>query len=325
VPLAGKHVSEISGSRIRKQLGNRSVEALRDIETSIALNPSRSIYRSRFLLGEDLSARSTRLALVYRDLGFSQLALVQGWRSIAEGAADPGVHRFLADSYAALPLHQIARDSELLQARLLAPPNLLPYNARRAADRFALFDRYGPFAAGYADYSSLFDRNSGAIDVEVFGGTQSTFGEDSSAAVLHGQVAAAAAQSLQTTEGFRENDDLDQQIESVFAQAEVPWGGLQIELRDTNEHGGDNALLFDPDNYFPTLRRDIDAYEVRLGSRFDVAPGSTGLLSLIAAGFESQQDDNGFTLDNEEDARTLEYRHILDLPLASLNTSRGKF
>ena len=102
-------------------------------------------------------------------------------------------------------------------------------------------------------------------------------------------------------------------------------GGLQIELKDTNEHGGDNALLFDPDNYFPTLRRDIDAYEVRLGSRFDVAPGSTGLLSLIAAGFELQQDDNGFTLDNEEDARTLEYRHILDLPLASLNTSRGKF
>jgi tetratricopeptide (TPR) repeat protein len=106
---------------VRKQLENRPIEALRDIEASIALNRSRSIYRAPALLDQDLSARSTNLAQVYRDLGFSQLALVQGWRSLADGARDASIHRFLAESYGALPLHQIARDSELLQARLLAP------------------------------------------------------------------------------------------------------------------------------------------------------------------------------------------------------------
>ena len=45
-----------------------------------------------------------------------QLALVEGWKSVNTDPANFSAHRFLADSYAALPRHEIARVSELLQS-----------------------------------------------------------------------------------------------------------------------------------------------------------------------------------------------------------------
>ena len=117
---------------IHKQTVNRPVEALRDLQQSIALNDNRAVYRSRLLLDSDLAARSASLARIYQDLGFEQLALVEGWKSLD---ADPGnfsAHRFLADTYATLPRHEIARVSELLQSQLRQPINITPVQPRLA-------------------------------------------------------------------------------------------------------------------------------------------------------------------------------------------------
>ena len=111
---------------IRKQTENRPVEALQDIQKSIELNDNRAVYRSRQLLDSDLAARSASLARVYSDLGFNQLALVEGWKSVNTDPADFSAHRFLSDSYSALPRHEVARVSELLQAQLLQPINITP-------------------------------------------------------------------------------------------------------------------------------------------------------------------------------------------------------
>ncbi|MEK6246800.1 MAG: hypothetical protein N2C12_01390, partial [Planctomycetales bacterium] len=43
---------------IRKQTDNRPVEALHDLQQSIALNDNRAVFRSNFLLDDDLAARS---------------------------------------------------------------------------------------------------------------------------------------------------------------------------------------------------------------------------------------------------------------------------
>ena len=93
---------------IAKQTTNRPVEALQDMQKAIELNDNRAIYRSRLSLDSDLAARSASLARVYTDLGFQQLALVEGWKSVNTDPTNYSAHRFLADSYAALPRHEIA-------------------------------------------------------------------------------------------------------------------------------------------------------------------------------------------------------------------------
>jgi len=99
---------------IAKQTTNRPVEALRNLQKSIELNDNRAVYRSRLLLDSDLAARSAALGRIYSDLGFQQLALVEGWKSVSTDPTNFSAHRFLADSYAVLPRHEIARVSELL-------------------------------------------------------------------------------------------------------------------------------------------------------------------------------------------------------------------
>ena len=111
---------------------NRPAAALRDIQRSIELNGNRAVYRSRLLLDQDLATRTTDLASVYRDLGFDQLALSEGYKSVTVDPANPGAHRFLSDSYLALPRHETASDSELLQSLLLQPLNVQPLRPRLA-------------------------------------------------------------------------------------------------------------------------------------------------------------------------------------------------
>ncbi len=114
---------------IPKQTTNRPVEALQDMEKAIELNDNRAVYRSRLLLDADLAARSASLARIYSDLGFQQLALVEGWKSVNTDPTNFSAHRFLADSYSVLPRHEIARVSELLQSQLLQPINIDAHSA----------------------------------------------------------------------------------------------------------------------------------------------------------------------------------------------------
>ena len=115
---------------IAKQTTNRPVEALHDMQKAIELNDNRAVYRSKLLLDSDLAARSSSLARIYNNLGFQQRGLVEGWNSVNTDPTNFSAHRFLADSYAALPRHEIARVSELLQSQLLQPINITPIQPR---------------------------------------------------------------------------------------------------------------------------------------------------------------------------------------------------
>ncbi|MGH2356928.1 MAG: FecR domain-containing protein, partial [Candidatus Limnocylindria bacterium] len=117
---------------IAKQTTNRPVEALREMQRAIELNDNRAVYRSRLLLDADEAARSAAQARIYNDLGFQQLALVEGWKSVNTDPTNFSAHRFLADTYAILPRHEIARVSELLQSQLLQPLNMTPIQPRLA-------------------------------------------------------------------------------------------------------------------------------------------------------------------------------------------------
>jgi tetratricopeptide (TPR) repeat protein len=144
---------------IRKQSVNRPVEALQDLQKSIELNDNRAVYRSRFLLDADLAARGAALGRVYQELGFEQSALVEGWKSLNTDPTNYSAHRLLADSYSALPRHDVARVSELLQSQLLQPINITPVQPQLAESDLFLLGGLGPAEPSLNEFNSLFLKN----------------------------------------------------------------------------------------------------------------------------------------------------------------------
>ena len=142
---------------ILKQTENDPVGALRDVEKSIELNGNRAVFRSRLLLDSDEAARNVSLARIHDDLGFQQLALIEGYNAVNTDPTNSSAHRYLADSYSALPRHEIARVSELLQSQLLNPLNLQPIQPRAAESNLLLISAGGPATASYNEFNSLFN------------------------------------------------------------------------------------------------------------------------------------------------------------------------
>ena len=129
---------------IRKQTTNRPVEALEDVQQSIELNDNRAVYRSGFLLDRDLNARSAGVGRIFRNLGFEQLALLEGWKSVNTEPGTYSGHRLLADAYSTLPRHEIARVNELFQSQLLQPLNVTPVQPQLAETNLFILDSAGP-------------------------------------------------------------------------------------------------------------------------------------------------------------------------------------
>ena len=244
---------------IRKQTENRPVEALQDIQKSIELNDNRAVYRSKQLLDSDLAARSASLARVYSDLGFNQLALVEGWKSVNTDPADFSAHRFLSDSYAALPRHEVARVSELLQAQLLQPINITPLQPHLEESNLAILRGAGPSELSFNEYNQLFNRNRYSLQVSGLAGSDSTFGNELVVSGVQGNVSFSAGQFHYETDGFRKNNDQKQDIYNVFAQVSLsPKTSVQAEFRSRDfDHGDLTAPLSTTMIFFTVFVRQI--------------------------------------------------------------------
>jgi Tfp pilus assembly protein PilF len=267
---------------IRKQTLNRPVEALQDLQKSIELNDNRAVYRSRMLLDEDLAARSASLARIYSDLGFQQLALVEGWKSVNTDPANYSAHRFLADSYSALPRHEIARTSELLQSQLLQPINLNPIQPQLAESNLAILEGAGPSDPSFNEFNPLFQRNRVALQANGVVGGNDTLGDDLVFSGVYGKGSFSIGQFHYETDGFRENNDQEKDIYNLFAQTSLsPKASIQVEFRSSETEKGDLPLRFDPDNFIPTLRQDERIDSVRLGFHHSFTPHSDLISSII--------------------------------------------
>ena len=172
---------------------NRPVEALHNYQKAIELNDNRAIYRSKLLLDSDLAARQSSLARIYNNLGFQQRGLVEGWQSVNTDPSNFSAHRFLSDSYAALPRHEIARVSELLQSQLLQPINITPIQPRLAESNLFLIGSQGPSIAGFNTYNPLFNRNQAVLQADGLVGSNSTWGAEGIASGIYDKCLGAAA------------------------------------------------------------------------------------------------------------------------------------
>ena len=267
---------------IRLQTENRPVEALRDLETSITLNDNRAPYRSRLLLDQDLAVRQVSLARIYGNLGFDQLGLNEATRSLHLDPANYSAHRFLADTYAALPRYEIARVSELLQAQLLQPINVTPLQPRLSFSDLNLEGASGPAEPAFNEYTPLFARNGLTASTTGAIGNQDTWADEVIVSGLWNKLSASAGQFHYDTNGFRDNNDLTHDVYDIFVQAAVtPTLNLQAEYRRRATDHGDRALNFDPEAFSPSERRRINENVFRFGSHLAISPQSDLLLSGI--------------------------------------------
>jgi hypothetical protein len=290
---------------IRKQLDNRPVEALRDLERSIELNDKRAVYRSRLLLDEDLAVRGVSLARIYDDLGFDQLALNEGTKSLGTDPADHSAHRFLSDTYARLPRHEIARVSELLQAQLLQPININPVQPRLAEAKLFIPAGAGPAEAAFNEFTPLFARDRMQLTASGVAGNNSTVGDEVVVSGLWNRFSYSLGQFHYGSDGFRENNDIRHDIYNAFAQAALTEKlDLQVEYRHRETGQGDMGLNFDPSDFSTTDRRDVEQDTWRLGLHLKSSPRADFIASLIHTDRRAEAHElvSGLLTDEQSDA-----------------------
>jgi Tfp pilus assembly protein PilF/predicted porin len=259
---------------IRLQTENRPVEALAELENSIERNDNRAVFRSRLLLDQDRAARGTSAARIYSDLGFTQLGINEATKAVTTDPASASAHRFLSDTYQSMPRHETARVSELQQAQMLQDVNINPIQPSQSDTNLGIVTQGGP-AAGFNEFTPLFERNRAQANVSVFGGSNDTLGGEAVVSGVYDKFSLSAGAFLSDTDGFRPNNDLDQEVYSLFAQvALTPALNLQAEFQSRESEYGDLAMNFDPESYSATQRNKLETDTLRLGARLALAPNS---------------------------------------------------
>jgi tetratricopeptide (TPR) repeat protein len=267
---------------IRKQSINRPVEALHDLEASIERNGNRAVYRSTLGLEQDAATRSAGLGRIYGDVGFEQLALLDGWKSVYADQRNYSGHRLLADTYSTLPRHEIARVNELFQSQLLQPLNVTPIQPQLAETNLFILDSAGPTDIAFNEFNPLFNRDRVTFQGSAAGGGNGTQGEDLVLAGIAGKLSYSVGQFHFETDGFRENNDLEQDVVNGFVQYQVSdKTSLLGELRSTEREQGDLRLLFDPQNFDPFRRDTEETDSMRFGVRHAFTPASELLGSIV--------------------------------------------
>jgi hypothetical protein len=260
-------------------------------QKAIDLNDNRAVYRSKLLLDQDLAARSVSLARIYRDLGFEQLALVEGWKSVNTDPADYSAHRLLADSYSALPRHQIARQSELLQSQLLQPINITSVQpgvgtlggkvAVELADNFIL-EAAGPAAPAFNEFNPLYTRNRLTFQTSGVVGSNDTYGDEVVHSGLWNSFSYSVGQLHYQTDGFRQNNDLRQDLLDGFFQASLsPKFRVQAEVRHTEFERGGLALFADSSVGDLEARREVTFDTMRAGAHYTIDHRSDVIASFV--------------------------------------------
>jgi tetratricopeptide (TPR) repeat protein len=292
---------------IQKQTQNRPIEALQDIQKSIALNDNRAVYRSKFLLERDEAARGSSLARIFETLGFERRAVMETAKSLSSDPANHSAHRFLSDTYANTPRHEIARVSELLQAQLLQPINVNPVQPHMAVADLNIITGTTPSAVGFNEFAPLMERNKPQIVASGLVGSNGTLGNEVVASMQRDRASVSLGQFHHETNGFRENNDQKHNVYNGFFQyALTPKLNVQAEVRRRETEHGDMRLNFKAEvdkNYHRILNENT----ARIGARYTLSPNQDLLVSgkyidrfvEISGLNPSQSDKSGFQIEGQ--------------------------
>ncbi len=309
---------------ILKQTTNRPVEALQAMQKAIELNNNRAVYRSNLLLDDDLAARSASLGRIYNDLGFQQRGLVEGWKSVNASPSNYSAHRLLADNYASLPNHEIARVSELLQSQLLQPTNITPIQPRLAESNLLILDGMGPSSSSFNEFNPLFAKNRLALQASGLVGGNNTFSDEVTQSGLWNNFSYSLGQYHYETDGFRPNNDLEQNIYSGFMQYQfTPKFSAQVEGRYNEFESGDLAMRFRP---FKSINRTTSKnYIGRLGLSYQPVRNNKFLASLIYNNIKRSDDDGVIINSLKEENYTAEGQYLFESDKFNIILGGGHF
>jgi opacity protein-like surface antigen len=160
--------------------------------------------------------------------------------------------------------------------------NINPVQPRLSEANISLVARGGPTAAGFNEFTPLFERNQAQLNAAGVVGNENTYGGEGVASMLYNRYSLSAGGFHFETDGWRRNYDVNDNIYDAFAQAAItPELNTQVEVRHRDSDQGDLAFNFDPDNFSDNLRRDLDQDIARAGLRYSPNPQSDLLLSFI--------------------------------------------
>jgi outer membrane receptor protein involved in Fe transport len=212
---------------------------------------------------------------------------VEGWKSVNADPSNFSAHRFLADSYSALPRHEIARVSELLRSQLLQPNNITPIQPRLSESNLFLISAGGPAALSFNEFNPLFNRDRIALQVSGIAGENDTYGGEGVVSGIYKKASFSVGYTHFETDGFRKNNAQDDDLANAFLQLELsPKTSIQAEYRYRDTENGDLELNFFPDDFRPGFKRKVETNSYRLGLKHALSP------SIILASFMYQRQDS---------------------------------
>jgi Flp pilus assembly protein TadD len=290
---------------INKQTINRPVEALHDMQKAIELNDNRAVYRSKLLLDKDAAARTANVARIYNDLGFGRVALKEAWKSLNKDSTNPSAHRFLSDAYLGQPRFRVARASELLQAQLLQPINITPVQPQLTSENIGILNSTGPGSLSLNEYDPLYNANGAHVVLNGAYGSNDTKTDNAIISGVYNNLSGSLGQFHYETDGFRQNDDYQQDIYDAFAQyAITPDLSVQLELKSDDIRSGDAALRLNGFHQ-EKLRKIIEQDTIRTGGHYRIDPAQDLIFSAFYTTLKDLETNSKFKpLQNDRLSRT---------------------
>lgn len=259
---------------------NKPVAALDALQGSIERNDNRAVYRSELRLDQDLATRSASQARIYNKLGFSELAVQEGRDATITDPSNYAAHRMLAESYLSVPRHEVARVSEVLQAQLLQPANVIPVRQKLSESALNLFDVID-IKTGSNEWDSLYLNDSVRIDANALAGSQNTRGVEYGFSGVAGRVSYSLGGYHYATSGFHANNASRKDSYNLFVQSQLSDKlSIQLERLATTSREGD-VLRFDRNNFFSSLTNTDEVISNRIGLTYSLSNRRKVLVSVI--------------------------------------------
>jgi len=293
---------------MRKQSSNDPIDALQDIQQSIAINDNRAVYRSRFLLDQDRATRSADLGGIYRNLGFEQLAIQQGINSIDRNPLNYSAHRLLADTYTTLPRSEFTRVNEYFITQLLQPASQNPITPEQNDMTIGVFKGDDPADLSFNEYSAMFEQNGETLDLNFSAGGNNSSGHAVTFAGLENNTSFSTSHYFYKSDGFRKNNQRSDEIFNQNIRSDISQNtSILFEARSKTTKNGDIGLHATQD-FNPDLDESEDIKTLRLGLKQNF-----GKRSVLLASIARQFGDSYSLVDPEPAIFALDSQALMDI------------
>ena len=259
-------------AHLLKQQGKLQ-ETLVSLQTSKQLNDNRAVYRSRFLLDNDIAAKNANLTNVYLDLNIEQVAQAQAGLAATQTPTEFANHRAASLAYRQDNNAQVLQKNEATLTRLLQPigAQALPVGVGQPA--IIAYGWLSPNEIGTNEYSSLFAKRGINGSVNGYLGTQQSNGFDWQTQAVGQMISASVGQYNYGSEGFAENNDFDINYREANIHLQ-PTQALKLmaHLNTSKLATGDITHAVEAETYDKNFRNKEHSDEKTIGAKFQLSP-----------------------------------------------------